>query len=271
MQIEFLEDHTFEMQIGNYCFMKAGSCKANGVVTDVTNETITVEYTCTGNAGCFCNDTESLTLCWKYSKQAMDMRLAAHYTPTSMFSVCPNQVTEFCDPVMNENVGLGILECTSGACVLCRPAVNCNNRGKCDKNGKCNCFPGISGDNCNISACPGDCYGHGICDITKTKIIMGMSIFDESKHTGVCRCVSGWSGADCSTADIYTGRQALWQGLIFVGVVSTVLTFAVVFKKFSRTTFHRRSRTRFSVHRRSRRQQRTQNLDVELDEFINPL
>lgn len=264
------KDYAFQIQMGPGCFPRNLACSAAGAVTNVTEDTITVEYTCPPARGCFCNETgQIISFCWGYTKQTMNLRLAMHLNPTSQYPICPSQVKEYCDPETGENVGLGVLDCAKGNCLVCRAETSCTNRGKCDKAGNCNCFHGFSGSNCSVSACPGDCNGHGICDVTKTKILMGMSIFDEARHPGVCRCVAGWSGADCSAADIYTGRQALWQGLIFIGVVTTVLTFAVVFKKFARASFRRRPR-RFTMHRRSRRQ-RVHRLDVELDQFINPL
>jgi len=216
----------------------------------------------------------SLTFCLKYARPAaMTIHIAMHLDPPSEYATCPNQTERSCNVETGENVGLGILDCADGNCVVCRSQTTCSGRGKCGKSGGCACFPGFSGVNCNVSACPHDCNGHGLCDISKTKFILGLSIFDASKHAGACRCFKGWSGPHCSSEDIYTEREALWQGALFVGVVSAVVACSALARNFSRSSFRRRLRVglRMGLRRRHLPRRHLRPIEVELEEFINPL
>lgn len=260
-QLDIAPDLTFNALIGNPCFFQAMYCTARGNVVNMTSDTITLDVNC---PGCFCEGNTSLTVCWRYARAGMmKLNVAMHLPPVAQFPGCPAVLGTSCNPITREAVGVGNLECSEGNCVTCQKETTCNRRGYCGEDGSCVCYPGFLGDYCNISACPNMCNGRGVCDVTKTKLLLGMPIFDDSEPTGVCRCMSGWSGIECTAADVYTGRQALWQGLIFIGVVSSALTFVVLFKKFSRAS--RR------VHRHARRQRRRHRIEIELDEFMNPM
>ncbi|XP_025757807.1 tenascin isoform X2 [Oreochromis niloticus] len=55
----------------------------------------------------------------------------------------------------------------------------CSDQGRCE-DGKCACFPGFTGPDCNQSNCPGDCSNNGKC------------------VNGQCVCDPGFTGPDCS-------------------------------------------------------------------------
>ncbi|CAI9777817.1 unnamed protein product [Fraxinus pennsylvanica] len=59
---------------------------------------------------------------------------------------------------------------------------SCNFNGDCI-DGKCRCFLGFEGYDCNRRSCPNNCAGHGKC-----------------LADGVCECENGYTGIDCSTA-----------------------------------------------------------------------
>jgi len=104
----------------------------------------------------------------------------------------------------------------------------CSNMGTCNrKTGKCECFPGFTGDACQKNKCPNDCSGHGQCFSMKQMATMSnaqplnnntfyegnedSTTWDEDKLYG-CVCDSSWPvglesgqrqkgewfGADCS-------------------------------------------------------------------------
>jgi hypothetical protein len=248
----FNEDYSFFTQIGSGCFTRTNTgCKNMGTVTGVTENSITIQYPCPG--GCFCDgiNASSVEFCYRYERPtAKHLYVAVNREPPALFNECPLSTQVMCVDEGNftVNVARGVTECSDGPCITCNNARSCSNRGICNDNGGCDCFNSFSGPSCNISACTNSCSGHGICDMTKTKFLMGMSFFDKSKPVGVCRCFSGWSGPTCSAQDIFSGRQKLWQGLIFVGVVSTVTAGAILLRKFIYPPYRsRRSRAR---HRR---------------------
>jgi syndecan 4 len=57
--------------------------------------------------------------------------------------------------------------------------MNCNGKGDCDKNGKCVCHAGYSGDDCS------------------TRYVVHGEILDEAK--GIVECYHGYGGPDCNT------------------------------------------------------------------------
>jgi hypothetical protein len=57
----------------------------------------------------------------------------------------------------------------------------CSNRGECGDDGKCTCFRGYEGDDCENMKCVDDCNGLGSCDT----------------NTGICTCSPGVSGIAC--------------------------------------------------------------------------
>ncbi|XP_057516863.1 uncharacterized protein LOC130798035 [Amaranthus tricolor] len=59
---------------------------------------------------------------------------------------------------------------------------SCNFNGDC-VNGRCHCFSGFHGLDCNKRHCPTNCNKHGKC-----------------LESGVCECQNGYTGIDCSTA-----------------------------------------------------------------------
>ncbi|XP_021718690.1 uncharacterized protein LOC110686392 [Chenopodium quinoa] len=59
---------------------------------------------------------------------------------------------------------------------------SCNLNGDC-VNGRCRCFLGFHGHDCNKRFCPTNCTNHGNC-----------------LDNGVCECHNGYTGVDCSTA-----------------------------------------------------------------------
>ncbi|XP_022772792.1 leishmanolysin-like peptidase isoform X1 [Durio zibethinus] len=79
-------------------------------------------------------------------------------------------------PAYHELCSTGSLS-VSGQC-----ANSCNFNGDC-VNGKCHCFLGFHGHDCNKRSCPKNCNGHGKC-----------------LSNGVCECKNGHTGIDCSTA-----------------------------------------------------------------------
>lgn len=266
--LEFLGDYTFEMHVGVGCFKQTvRPCSARGNVIAVTADTITVSYAC---PGCFCDQTNStyLEYCYRYTKPTpVSLDIAMHRSPASLFSTCPAVTEVGCIVNANnqtESIAVAYSNCRSGDCKVCDSITNCTNRGVCNSQGGCDCFSSFSGPSCNISACTNSCSGHGICDMSKTKILMGMSFFDEDRDVGVCRCFSGWNGPSCASKDIFSGRQKLWEGLIFVGIVSTVTASSILLRRFIYPPF--RQRARRNRHRRHRNR-----VEVELEEFINPM
>ncbi|GKA76124.1 EGF-like, conserved site-containing protein [Tanacetum coccineum] len=81
--------------------------------------------------------------------------------------ICP-EFHELCsaDPIL-----------TSGQCPN-----SCNSNGDC-VDGKCHCFIGFNGHDCNKRSCPSNCSGNGKC-----------------LKNGNCECANGFTGIDCSTA-----------------------------------------------------------------------
>ncbi|XP_004499123.1 uncharacterized protein [Cicer arietinum] len=58
----------------------------------------------------------------------------------------------------------------------------CSFNGDC-VDGRCHCFLGFHGHDCNRRSCPSNCTGNGLC-----------------LNNGICECKSGYTGIDCSTA-----------------------------------------------------------------------
>jgi len=267
----FYSDYTFFLQVGVGCFRQTtNSCKNFGSVIDLTEDAVTLSYKCSPGS-CFCETTNntSVEFCYRYTKPTvMRLNVAMYRSPVALHTVCPAHTEVSC--VVNQNdteesVAVGYVECMDGACKVCDASHSCSNRGICNAQGTCDCFSSFLGPSCNISVCANSCSAHGICDMTKTKVLMGMPFFDESKRVGVCRCFSGWFGPDCSSPDIFSGRQKLWEGLIFIGIVSTVTALSILLRKFIYPPLRQRTR------RSRRRRHRENRLEVEMEEFMNPL
>ncbi|KAL2894658.1 Leishmanolysin-like peptidase [Bienertia sinuspersici] len=71
---------------------------------------------------------------------------------------------------------------TSSAPISGQCPNSCNFNGDC-VNGRCHCFLGFHGHDCNKRLCPSNCSKHGKC-----------------LENGVCECQNGFTGIDCSTA-----------------------------------------------------------------------
>lgn len=46
-------------RLGPGCFVTSQSCASEGTIVNVTQDTVTVEYECSGNTGCYCEDDSS--------------------------------------------------------------------------------------------------------------------------------------------------------------------------------------------------------------------
>lgn len=57
--------------------------------------------------------------------------------------------------------------------------LNCNGKGECGSNGKCECFPGFGGRDCSLVSCPVLCSAHGYYE------------------NGKCSCFFDWHGSEC--------------------------------------------------------------------------
>ncbi len=98
------------------------------------------------------------------------------------------------------------------------PGNNCNGKGVCKK-GLCECFPGWTGQACDVSStCPmygkTECAGHGECILGVCQCADGWEGYachkakgcpnncTDAKHGAChgnrCHCMPGWEGADCS-------------------------------------------------------------------------
>jgi len=93
---------------------------------------------------------------------------------------------------------------------------NCNGHGRCDL-GTCYCTQGWSGDDCLTQAlvCPNNCGGKGTC------------------NNGVCSCINGYIGSDCSihqtssSSSIPTSKSSINPAFIIVPLVFLVGASAV--------------------------------------------
>merc|ERR1719454_164666 len=83
----------------------------------------------------------------------------------------------------------------------------CNGNGKCNKVGKCDCFPGYTGPACQ-DFCPNLCSGQGKCTDGRCLCLAGFIGVDCSIKSccsghgdctipGSCICSPGWMGAQC--------------------------------------------------------------------------
>ncbi|KAG0610529.1 hypothetical protein M758_7G072700 [Ceratodon purpureus] len=107
----------------------------------------------------------------------------------NVWKTCPREGGPIEFPGFN-----GILDCPmyQELCddtLLSRPGQcnqNCHGNGECIE-GKCRCFLGFKGEDCNQRNCPETqgnvCSGHGMCT-----------------DNGLCECEPGYTGVDCSTA-----------------------------------------------------------------------
>ena len=85
---------------------------------------------------------------------------------------------------------------------------NCNGRGACGSNGKCNCNFGYKGSACELRNCLNACSGsdRGDCD----------------EETGECTCKSAYASEDCSTcADGYAEKTVGFSSVICALVESS--------------------------------------------------
>jgi hypothetical protein len=123
-------------------------------------------FSCSGNGACLngtctCNDG--------FSGKRCNIAECPGETPCSSRGIC--------------NSTDGTCSCKQGftgpACQLTACPMNCNGKGDCDKNGKCVCHAGYSGDDCS------------------TRYVVHGEILDEAK--GIVECYHGYGGPDCNT------------------------------------------------------------------------
>ena len=62
---------------------------------------------------------------------------------------------------------------------------NCNNQGKCNLLGECECFEDYIAKDCSRKTCPNQCTSRGVCDQSTLK----------------CNCQPGYTTKDCSQKD----------------------------------------------------------------------
>jgi len=112
--------------------------------------------------------------------------------------------------------------CTDGECVRCRPLTTCNGRGLCNEDGTCNCFSGWAGNYCEISMCPGDgCSGHGLCGTHFISALYSAPppFLTQASSKHVCKCIKPWAGEDCSSMDIFGGKEPLWLAFAYAIII----------------------------------------------------
>lgn len=106
-------------------------------------------------------------------------KVDAFAVAASLRAVVPKSCTDDCNNHGKCN-GWGECECMAGysgnACEIYCPN-ECTHQGECVE-GACLCFAGFLGDDCSVSGC---CSGHGSCE-------------DPTK----CICEAGWGGHECS-------------------------------------------------------------------------
>ena len=91
-----------------------------------------------------------------------------------------------------------------GCTAKCSMVTSCNRHGRCLGNGSCKCFPRWSGQDCSIFVPPEPCVKNmyngectAECSIEGTCNAHGRCL-----GNGACKCWDGWSGDDCSVADV---------------------------------------------------------------------
>mmetsp|Transcript_25841 Transcript_25841/g.65146 ORF Transcript_25841/g.65146 Transcript_25841/m.65146 type:complete len:1322 (+) Transcript_25841:220-4185(+) len=89
----------------------------------------------------------------------------------------------------------------------CADKDRCNMRGVCGNGGRCECYPGYSGDSCQQS-CPNECSHNGHCMSGQCMCFEGFKGIDCAARSccnghgscdqpGVCVCEAGYSGENC--------------------------------------------------------------------------
>jgi hypothetical protein len=96
-------------------------------------------------------------------------------------------------------------------------SIECSGRGSCDYSaGRCQCYPGFTGESCQRLSCPNDCSGHGVCqslkrfvrDIGYTNVFAYDAAWDAEKVMG-CLCDAGYRGSDCSKIECPSGGDPM--------------------------------------------------------------